>query len=98
PPGVDDHFAASENRTGAQTLLAGAPVSALLGGRVEGVDDVCRDTSARRHVVPVAPGPFADRCALLAVDRPTTAARAGTPPTATPDATAGCHPLLQITA
>src|SRR5580693_4123673 len=77
---------------------ARAPVSVLLGRRVECVDHVGRDAAPRRHVVPVSASPFPDRGALLTVDRTTSASRTGTTAPATAHPTAGGHPLLQISA
>ncbi|CFE46845.1 Uncharacterised protein [Mycobacterium tuberculosis] len=46
--------------------------------------------------MPVTTSPFADRRALLAVDRATSTAGSGTAAPAPTDATARRHPLLQV--
>jgi hypothetical protein len=95
-----DLFAASEKTKNRRPgpLRPGAGKDCRLRRRVECVDDVGRDAAPSGHVVPVSASPFADGCALLAVDRATTASGAGTAATPTTDPTAGGYPLLQITA
>ena len=92
-------FQRNRQITGAQNpARARAPATGTSGSRVECVDDVGRDAATRRHIVPVATGPIADRGALLTVDGAAAAPCPLTPTTPAPDATACCHPLLQIAA
>src|ERR1700730_17221674 len=93
------YFAASEiDKQPAPRPCGPGAGKRLLGRRVECVDDVRRDAATRRHVVPVSTSPFADCCALLAVDGASATSRAGPPTAPTADATPGGHPLLQIAA